>query len=84
MDALWPDAINTGILTRATPTFDVDILNEDAARAIEDMVREHYEESRPPSGAYRTGRRSALFQFRTEEPFSKIVVDFVARNGGGV
>ena len=40
----WPDAVNTGVLTRTTPTFDADILNEDAARAIEDLVRERYEE----------------------------------------
>ena len=25
---IWPDAINTGILTRGVPTLDVDILNE--------------------------------------------------------
>ena len=28
----WPDAINTGVLTRTTPTLDADILNEAAAR----------------------------------------------------
>ena len=67
----WPDAINTGILTRAVPTLDADILNEDAAVAIEDMVRERFEEAghvlvrigRPPKRA---------FPFRTDEPFSKI------------
>ena len=77
----WPDAINTGILTRITPTLDADILDEDAARAIEDLVREHYEErgyvlmriGRPPKRA---------FLFRTEEPFKKIAINFVARNGG--
>ena len=77
----WPDAINTGILTRTTPTLDADILNEDAAVAIEELVREHYEEAgyvlmrigRPPKRA---------FLFRTDEPFAKIVINFVARNGG--
>ena len=77
----WPDAVNTGVLTRATPTFDADILNEDAARAIEDLVRERYEE-----GGYvltRIGRApKRAFLFRTEEPFKKIAIDFVARNGG--
>src|SRR5262245_56782017 len=29
----WQDAINTGVLTRTTPTLDIDILNEEAARA---------------------------------------------------
>jgi hypothetical protein len=42
---IWPDAINTGALCRHMPTLDIDILNEDAVRAIEDHVREHYEES---------------------------------------
>ncbi len=77
----WPDAINTGILTRAVPTFDADILNEDAAVAIEDMVREQFEESgyvlvrigRPPKRA---------FPFRTNEPFSKILINLVPPNGG--
>src|SRR5262245_10472620 len=29
----WPDAINTGILTKLTPALDIDILNEEAATA---------------------------------------------------
>src|SRR5262245_47193948 len=40
----WPDARNTGILTKFTPTLDADILNEEAARAIEDLVRERFED----------------------------------------
>ena len=72
----WPDATNTGVLTRTVPTFDVDILNEDAARAVDDMVREHCEETgrllmrigRPPKRA---------FLFRTDAPFKKIEVLFV-------
>jgi hypothetical protein len=77
----WPDAINTGILTRAVPTLDADILNEEAAVAIEEMVREQFEDSgvvlvrigRPPKRA---------FPFRTDEPFSKIVITLVPPNGG--
>ena len=40
----WPRATNTGILTRVTPTIDIDVLNEPAAIAIEDLVRERFEE----------------------------------------
>jgi hypothetical protein len=73
----WPDAINTGLLTFHMPTLDLDILNEDAVRVIEDHVRKHYEESghvlprigRPPKRA---------IPFRTEEPFKKIVVNLIA------
>jgi hypothetical protein len=76
----WPDARNTGALTRLMPTLDLDILDEDAVRAIENHVREHYEESGyvlvriglPPKRA---------IPFRTEEPFDKIIANLVAPNG---
>ena len=75
----WPDAVNTGILTRSTPALDLDILNEEAARAAEDLVREHYEEHGPI--LVRIGRppKRALL-FRTDEPFEKIVVNLTAPN----
>ena len=77
---MWPDAINTGCLCRFMPTLDIDILSEDAVRALIDHVREHYEElghilmriGRPPKCA---------IPFRTEEPFKKIVVNLLAANG---
>jgi hypothetical protein len=77
----WPDAINTGVLTRAVPTLDADVLNEAAAVAIEEMVRERFEEAghvlvrigRPPKRA---------FPFRTDEPFAKILINLVPRHGG--
>jgi hypothetical protein len=40
----WPDANNTGCLCRHMPTLDLDILMQDAVRALVDHVREHYEE----------------------------------------
>jgi len=77
----WPDAINTGVLCRNMPTLDLDLLHEEAARACEDRVREHFEErgyilpriGKPPKRA---------IPFRTEEPFKKIVVNLIAPNGG--
>ena len=42
-DRDWPCASNTGILTRLTPTIDLDLLNELAALAAENMVRELFE-----------------------------------------
>jgi len=76
----WPDAGNTGALTRAMPTLDVDITNEEAARAIEDHVRAHHEEhgyvltriGKPPKRA---------IPFRTDEPFPKIIANVIAPNG---
>jgi AAA domain/Bifunctional DNA primase/polymerase, N-terminal/IclR helix-turn-helix domain len=76
----WPDATNTGALTRLMPTLDLDILNEAAARAVEDYVREHYEER--GHILTRIGRLpKRAIPFRTEEPFSKIVANVVAPNG---
>jgi RecA-family ATPase len=76
----WPDAANTGILCRQTPTLDLDILYEPAARAVEDFVREQYEEA-----GYilvRTGKApKRAIPFRTQEPFTKIVANVIAPNG---
>jgi Bifunctional DNA primase/polymerase, N-terminal len=76
----WPDAGNTGALTRLMPTLDIDILNEEAVRAIEEHVRDRYEEhghilpriGKPPKRA---------IPFRTDEPFAKIIANVVAPNG---
>src|SRR5262249_24805168 len=76
----WPDASNTGILTRLTPVLDADILNEDAAIAVESLVRERFEErgyvmvriGLPP-------KRAMLF--RTLDTFDKIVVNFAETRG---
>ena len=76
----WPDAQNTGILTRTMPTLDLDILNEEAARALEDHVREHYEESGPILVRIGKPPKRAI-PFRTIEPFDKFVVNVTAPNG---
>jgi hypothetical protein len=76
----WPRANNTGILTKFTPALDIDILNEPAAIATEDLVRERFEErgyilprvGKPPKRA---------IPFRTVDPFVKIVVNLIAANG---
>src|SRR5262245_7546964 len=76
----YPRATNTGILTKHTPTLDADILNEAAAVAIEELVRERFEErgyvlpriGKPPKRA---------FPFRTLDPFPKITANLVAANG---
>ena len=76
----WPRATNTGILTHHTPTLDADILNEPAAVAIEDLVRERFEERGyilPRIG--RAPKRAIVF--RTLDPFDKITVNLVAADG---
>jgi RecA-family ATPase len=73
---LWQDAENTGILCRDTPALDVDIYHEEAAVAVEALVKERFEERGycpvrigfPPKRA---------FLFQTDIPFDKIPVNFV-------
>jgi hypothetical protein len=77
---VWPDAINTGILTRLTPALDIDIRNEEAARAVENLARDRFEErgwflvriGQPP-------KRAIIF--RTNTPFAKFIINLTAPNG---
>ena len=62
------------------PAFDVDIVNEDAARAVEDLVRERYADA----GVLMTriGRApKRAFLFRADEVFDKIEVSLIDRGG---
>ena len=71
----WSRATNTGLLTKRTPTIDIDILNEAAAIAAEELTRERFEErgyflvriGKPPKRA---------IPFRTLEPFAKLTTNF--------
>ena len=40
----FPDATNTGILTKFSPAIDIDILHPEAAEAIQELVTEQFEE----------------------------------------
>jgi Bifunctional DNA primase/polymerase, N-terminal len=77
---LFPEATNTGILTRVTPTIDANILNPEAAEAIEALIRERLEER-----GYilvRTGRAPKhAIPLRTDVPLKKIVGNVVAPDG---
>ena len=77
---LFPNADNAGILTRTTPTIDSDILNPEAAEAIEALIRERLEER-----GYilvRTGRApKRAIPLRTDAPFKKIVGNVIAPDG---
>jgi hypothetical protein len=76
----WPRATNTGILTRVTPTIDIDVLNEAAAIAAEGLARERFEER----GYFlvRIGKApKRAIPFRTLEPFTKLTTNFSALPG---
>jgi hypothetical protein len=76
----FPQATNTGVLTRNVPVFDADILNRDAADGVERLVRERF-------GArgiilVRTGLAPKwAIPFRTDTPFKKISVLLTAPDG---
>jgi Bifunctional DNA primase/polymerase, N-terminal len=71
---------NTGILAENCPGLDIDILDEDAAEAMEVLAREHFEE-----GGIITTRignwPKRLIPLRTSEPFRKLVRSFLAPDG---
>jgi len=71
---LWPKsypfANNTGVLTKHTPAIDVDIENEEAAKAVEALARKHFEEHGMFAVRIGSPPRRA-FLFRTDKPFRK-------------
>src|SRR5467141_3591288 len=77
---LYPYDENTGVITRYVPLFDIDVLLEECAEAIEAMVRAECEER----GELLTRTGSAPKRglvFRTDEPFKKLLIDFQVREG---
>src|SRR5215813_3391071 len=47
-----PDHRNTGILTKHAPAIDIDITDAEAAKAIEDLVRKHFEDADAEDGQF--------------------------------
>src|SRR5262249_15613718 len=79
-DKLFADASNTGVLTRLAPTLDIDILNPEAAKAVEELVRERFEER--GFVLVRIGKApKRAIPFRTDTPFKKIVANLIAPDG---
>jgi hypothetical protein len=82
--AFWsrthPAAENTGVLTRLTPTLDLDILDPDAADAVEDLVRNRFGERGRILVRFGARPKRAIV-FRTNAPFAKIAVNFVVVDG---
>ena len=76
----WPHATSTGILTRTTPALDIDILDPDAAEAVEGLARRRFSDD----GTFmvRFGlrpKRAVLLQ--TIMPFGKLLCTLAAPNG---
>jgi putative DNA primase/helicase len=76
----YPNASNTGVLCRTVPTLDIDILDPEAADAVEELVHERFEDR----GALlirigKAPKRAILF--RCETPFKKRAIKLIAPNG---
>jgi hypothetical protein len=82
--ALWeknyPSAANTGILTRLTPTLDIDIKDEAPAEAVEELARERFEERGYILVRIGEAPKRAIV-LRTDKPFPKIGRNLTAPNG---
>ena len=76
----WPDAGNTGALTRLMPTLDLDVLLAEAVDAVVLHVRERFEERGYVPARVGKAPKTALV-FRTLAPFTKITANLTAPNG---
>jgi Bifunctional DNA primase/polymerase, N-terminal len=76
----YPDATNTGMLTRETPVIDIDITHPEAAAAVEALAREHFEELGRILVRFGRAPKRAI-PLRTDEPFKKITGKFTALDG---
>ena len=81
-DRDWPNASNTGILTKLTPTIDLDLLNEPAAVAAEKLIRKRFDGlGCVLTRIGRAPKRAILF--RTETSFKKLTTNFLVLTGAG-
>ena len=71
---------NTGIRTKHTPAFDIDIKHQAAAEAVEAMVREQFGGRGKLLVRIGAAPKRALL-FRTESPFKKISRNLIAADG---
>ena len=78
-ESTLPDHYNTGVSTSTTPFLDIDVLNAEAADAIEALVREKFS-----GGAIlvRTGQApKRAIPFKVQQPFGKITLLLASPNG---
>jgi hypothetical protein len=74
------DHANTGALTALMPTFDVDIKDQAAADAVEQLVRDRFGDCGKVLVRVGNAPNRAIF-FQTAKTFNKLAVNLVAPNG---
>ena len=78
---LFPQASNTGCLTRLMPTLDLDIMHPEAAERIEEFVRDAFGERGVVMARIGKAPKRAIL-FKTSKPFKKITALVRAPDGG--
>jgi hypothetical protein len=77
----YPSHTNTGVLTARMPVLDIDIKNQSAAEAIEQLVRDRFADiGRLLVRVGKAPKRAIPFQ--TAKPYPKISVNLVSPDGG--
>ena len=79
-DTRFPGCNNTGILNARTPALDIDIMQQDAAEAVSELVEELYGDKGKLLTRFGLSPKRAIL-FRTDQPFSKKRVVFIAADG---
>jgi hypothetical protein len=74
---MYFDHESTGILTARTPALDIDILDPEAAQAVEDLVRKRFDGLGCVLTRFGRAPKRAIL-FRCDQPFEKITVKFAA------
>jgi hypothetical protein len=73
---------NTGLLCTTTPALDLDIINPDAADAVEALVRATLDQQKPGDRILvRSLPPKRLIPFRTDTPFGKITAKLLTTDG---
>jgi hypothetical protein len=72
----WREHKGTGLLTRLMPALDIDIYNPEAAKAVEDLVRKHFQGRGKVLVRIGNAPKFAI-PFRTSTPFKKITATLI-------
>ena len=77
---LWPTATNTGVLTRLTPTLDLDLMHPEAAERVEEFIGDAFSEKGLVMVRIGKAPKRAI-PFRTSTPFKKITIPLMSPMG---
>ena len=75
--SMYPSAKGTGLLTQQMPTLDIDIKNPEAAEAVEQLVRDRFEDAGIILVRFGNKPKRAI-PFRTATPYKKITANLIA------